>query len=615
MTLAHQHAEAGFDARQPAKQRAKTSARARDREASRGSLPSRVPDSERGSETSMPAGGAEVRPSAIRRAMEDRSVGRPLEAALRDELASERGWDFSGVRVHTDDVAAGLADGVHADAFTRGRDIYFGTGHEPGTEIGRQLLRHELAHVAQQARGEVSAYAGGVVPHQHPSEASAVSGAALIGPALSSNGPGVTIQRQPTGRTSVATGSLPIGQPEDEYSISGGHYSTEERQKAAKDPAGLILTSSVVGRLETKLASKGAFSISIGKELTRFEGGALGEWVTAYNDFTEYLQAVLGSIGRLRDLLSAGAPAYPPDMTPAQVRSLRPTDDTPETAFKKTAYQDWRDQQARFVTTRDGVPAGLVEKVVERTHRRDDARQEFWEAKGKLERGLAAAKSLDRPKYEGAELSLATLLALATAVVQPELLPVLAAGAAAGDSALEAGKKRKEYEAQLLRFSELLKNATKEVQDDLAAFTRSSRTFWDAVIDHRQAADERDKARIESRRRAATLGQAIAPTGTRDNATLSKIRMPLLVADAWHELAVVGPAAAQKLRKVLAGRRLVEDASIKHPEWRQRYTDIWWVRQAYAMAYSWRPVLNDEDVQDWVAANQEWEEVLAKRDV
>ena len=115
------------------------------------------------------------------------------------------GIDFSMVRIHADDTAAELAAGVHADAFTRGTDIYFGAGlYQPRSAAGQEILRHELTHVAQQARGEVSAYAGGVVPQEHPSEVSAASGAALTGPVLLSNGPGVTIQRQPTRLTPSA---------------------------------------------------------------------------------------------------------------------------------------------------------------------------------------------------------------------------------------------------------------------------------------------------------------------------------------------------------------------------------------------------------------------------
>jgi uncharacterized protein DUF4157 len=98
------------------------------------------------------------------------------DAPLREEL----GHGFAEVRVHTDDTAAALAAGVGADAFTRGTDIYFGAGkYQPKSLAGQELLRHELAHVLQQASGEVSEFAGRVVPPEHPSEAHARSHVAL----------------------------------------------------------------------------------------------------------------------------------------------------------------------------------------------------------------------------------------------------------------------------------------------------------------------------------------------------------------------------------------------------------------------------------------------------
>jgi hypothetical protein len=62
------------------------------------------------------------------------------------------GHDFSRVRVHTDARAAHSAMAVSALAYTSGRDIVFAKGqYAPGTEAGKRLLAHELAHVVQQA--------------------------------------------------------------------------------------------------------------------------------------------------------------------------------------------------------------------------------------------------------------------------------------------------------------------------------------------------------------------------------------------------------------------------------------------------------------------------------
>jgi len=79
------------------------------------------------------------------------SPGRPLDAAARAELEPRFGYDFSGVRIHTDATAARSARDVSAFAYTVGRDVVFGAGqYSPGTVSGRALLAHELTHVIQQ---------------------------------------------------------------------------------------------------------------------------------------------------------------------------------------------------------------------------------------------------------------------------------------------------------------------------------------------------------------------------------------------------------------------------------------------------------------------------------
>jgi hypothetical protein len=59
--------------------------------------------------------------------------------------------NFNLVRIHTDGTAAEAASAIHARAFTVGQDIVFGAGeYAPTSNAGRQLLAHELTHVAQQ---------------------------------------------------------------------------------------------------------------------------------------------------------------------------------------------------------------------------------------------------------------------------------------------------------------------------------------------------------------------------------------------------------------------------------------------------------------------------------
>jgi hypothetical protein len=56
--------------------------------------------------------------------------------------------DLSGVRVHTDTVAAESAAAVGARAYTVGQDLVFGAGeYRPGTEEGLRLIAHEVGHL------------------------------------------------------------------------------------------------------------------------------------------------------------------------------------------------------------------------------------------------------------------------------------------------------------------------------------------------------------------------------------------------------------------------------------------------------------------------------------
>lgn len=80
-----------------------------------------------------------------------RSPGEPLEPATRGAMEGRFGYDFSGVRVHTDERGRQAAASVNARAFAFGQHIAFGAGeYSPRSASGSRLLAHELAHVVQQ---------------------------------------------------------------------------------------------------------------------------------------------------------------------------------------------------------------------------------------------------------------------------------------------------------------------------------------------------------------------------------------------------------------------------------------------------------------------------------
>jgi hypothetical protein len=62
------------------------------------------------------------------------------------------GADFSQVKIHTGEEAAGMSNALNAQAFTVGNDIYFNSGkYNPASDKGKHLLAHELTHTIQQS--------------------------------------------------------------------------------------------------------------------------------------------------------------------------------------------------------------------------------------------------------------------------------------------------------------------------------------------------------------------------------------------------------------------------------------------------------------------------------
>src|SRR5581483_840303 len=79
------------------------------------------------------------------------SSGAALDHTTRTFFETHFERDFSAVRVHTGAEAARANRDLQARAFTVGSNIYFASGqYDPASAAGRQLLAHELTHVAQQ---------------------------------------------------------------------------------------------------------------------------------------------------------------------------------------------------------------------------------------------------------------------------------------------------------------------------------------------------------------------------------------------------------------------------------------------------------------------------------
>ncbi len=143
--------------------------------AAAGLAPSRIPAGSSFPDAALAAGGPLSRPSQVPVGGEGgngaagrrypspvlevvgRGGGQPLGAEVRADMEARLGPDFSDVRVHTDDKAAGSAGAVAATAYTVGSEVIFGHGYfDPASPAGRHRLAHELVHVQQQRQGPVS---------------------------------------------------------------------------------------------------------------------------------------------------------------------------------------------------------------------------------------------------------------------------------------------------------------------------------------------------------------------------------------------------------------------------------------------------------------------------
>ncbi len=102
-----------------------------------------------------------------------RAPGEPLARSVGASVGL--GHNFGDVRVHRDQKAADSAAAVGARAYNVGRHIVFGAGeYAPQSRDGRQLLEHELTHVAQRGSDTGDSHTPPVIADaNHPAERAA----------------------------------------------------------------------------------------------------------------------------------------------------------------------------------------------------------------------------------------------------------------------------------------------------------------------------------------------------------------------------------------------------------------------------------------------------------
>ncbi len=100
--------------------------------------------------------------------------GQRLDTGTKAVLESAFREDFDDIRVHTDEKAQKASEQRGARAFTRGRDVYFGKGeYDPASREGHEVLAHEMAHVAQQRKGETETASPPSQTHEREAHAAA----------------------------------------------------------------------------------------------------------------------------------------------------------------------------------------------------------------------------------------------------------------------------------------------------------------------------------------------------------------------------------------------------------------------------------------------------------
>ena len=82
--------------------------------------------------------------------------GNHLPKQASQFFSSRMGYDFSGVKIHTDKEANDSAKDVNAKAYTIGNNIVFNEGQYNAESVeGKKLLAHELVHVVQNDKDSI----------------------------------------------------------------------------------------------------------------------------------------------------------------------------------------------------------------------------------------------------------------------------------------------------------------------------------------------------------------------------------------------------------------------------------------------------------------------------
>lgn len=94
---------------------------------------------------------AEATPQFQSQLEQSKGDGQSLPGNVQQEMGSKMGTDFTDVKIHTNSNAHQMSESINAQAFTHGKDVFFGKNmFDPNSKAGKELLAHELVHTEQQ---------------------------------------------------------------------------------------------------------------------------------------------------------------------------------------------------------------------------------------------------------------------------------------------------------------------------------------------------------------------------------------------------------------------------------------------------------------------------------
>lgn len=264
-----------------------------------------------------------------------RDQGEALDPRVRAVVDPAFGHSFADVRVHAGPDASSTAEAVSAEAYTIGRDIVFNAGlYPPATLGGHRVLAHELAHVVQNESADSSGGRNQIVPLRSgtadPAEAEASRAAGAVvtgGRAAIRSAPGALIAAAPPG-TATATAPAPSGgqeQDEEKNKLRDVVQGTPDSGERAAWSKQAIAQPTRAGSNERSMTGD-LTSFSLGDEVRLRGGDDLKHFEADYAVFRLPAQLAIQSVGRVQDLLSAGGPREPQELTRASLKTLHHLD-------------------------------------------------------------------------------------------------------------------------------------------------------------------------------------------------------------------------------------------------------------------------------------------------